>query len=351
MPKMKSNSRPTLIPTTTVHDQDTVRVGVAEIGSRAVRFLIADVSTAIGLKPLFAHSIKTDLIAGIQSGEIHETLISIERELSVFRQRASDLGVRRLAIIGTEAVRQLGARKDTRSLAILKEVEVLDERGEAYCSFVAAARGLPLPPSTTKDLLVIDQGAGSIEVAIGRAEPSIGMTDSVSLKLGGDRLLRQFETNGRDLKKLAAWMRPQIKLLSLNIGADPRTIIQGSAATSFAWRLVPREKKQKYRPALVHGRRVSRQELQTSLLELVGLPVSQWSPWRRSVDPNNPDSDQLERTLTGLVALSVLLTHLRIREFTVSADGTRHGMAWKLAADTVQVASEGSSYALGTKCV
>lgn len=312
----------------------SVRVGVVEIGSRSLRSLIADVSDKKGLEPLFTRAVDIEFMTSVRKGLTNITLSHIQSALADFRKKAAELKATRIVIFGTQAMRHVAALPEFQQSPLLAGIEILDQRSEAFCSLIASIKGMPRLKSKRGAVLAIDQGGGSIELALGSVGPPIEMSDFVSLELGGDRLLQYFASCQQNLEELSNWLSGHINSATVPQGKAERVVVQGSVATKCAWLAIRRDKAERYEPKRVHGTILDVQALQHMLSYVGGMPPEKWGPVRAFVDPSNPRSDAFERVITGATALKLLLQRLGSNEFVVSAHGTRHGMAWRLADET-----------------
>ena len=154
-----------------------VRVGVIEVGSRALQLLVADVSEATGIKPVSTRSVGTRLITAMRAGTGVTSVMDMQRIITDFRRRAEELGAERISVFGTEAVHHRGASGIRAVPSAYREMGALDRREEALCSLIAATNGLPRPGGANETILAIDQGGGSIELTLGRTGPPVEMLE------------------------------------------------------------------------------------------------------------------------------------------------------------------------------
>lgn len=299
-------------------DRSTVRVGVAEVGSRGIRILIADVSEREGLVPCHKDSISIGLMAAVTNGRPNESLEVVDRVLTDFKEKAAELQVDKISIIGTEAVRTLMEQPEYRTLPVLRQIEVLDRREEAYCSFISAARGLPRLKSARVPVLVIDQGSGSVELALGHASPPFELLGFASLRLGADALMRRHSAVDGDLLGLLRWIQAQIDKVDLPTNGSCGVVVQGSVATKCAWDLVRRGPEDRYSPWRVHGIVVESRALRKKIMTEATKRLPDWEP----------------EQLAGAMVLLGMINHFKASSVIVSAYATRYGRAWQLIEQT-----------------
>jgi exopolyphosphatase/guanosine-5'-triphosphate,3'-diphosphate pyrophosphatase len=310
---------------------DTIRVGVVEVGSRAVRLLVADVAGG-AVRPVVTRSQETHLIATVEQPPAarDRTLDSTADAISRFIDVAAAQGAARTSAFGTEAVRRLAARGLIPAGSSLSRLRVLTEEEEALCAARAALSGLDGKERGAGPGLVVDQGGGSLDIAVVRRDRPMALLASASLDLGSDRLTRQFAATGHDLPGFRSALEAQIQA-PIPEQAFSISVAQGSVATKCAWLSLSTKRGNRYDPRLVQGVELGIGSLGTMVSLFAQRPYAQWESLRAIFDPGNPASDEMERIVTGAVALSAVLKSLGVTRFTVSALGVRHGMALELA--------------------
>ncbi len=309
-------------------------VAVIEVGSRATRLLVATIGKA-GLKVVFSRAEQTHLMEAIRKGPEATAwkLASIKELIGGFRQKATELGVApdRISVFGTEAIRQLSGLPRFKGANVLAEVKVLDQKSEALCSFIAATMSASPRPDKNESVLVIDQGGGSIELAIGKIGPPIKLTYSVSLQLGHEKLVQTLQDLKLNLRFVQKELMQSIEKLHLPTPKIDRVIVQGSCATKYAWFELREPGESAYRSDRVQGKNYQTAELLTFIRRTEDFTPSQWPGLRAWAEPRDPKSKEFDMVATGIVALYLLLDHFNAKEFVVSSYGTRYGMAWWLA--------------------
>ncbi len=309
---------------------EAIRVGVIEVGSRAVRLLVADVVQG-ALRPVLTRSRETRLIASLEqaAGDRALTLDDTADAVSQFIGLAARQGAVRTVAFGTEAVRRLAAKALIPAGSALARLQVLSAEDEALCAARAALSGLDGAARPDDLALVIDQGGGSLDMAVVTRGPPMQVRSTGSLDLGSDRLVRRFTAMGCDLSALRsaleAEIRPPVAKDDFSI-----TVAQGSVATKCAWLSLSDKRGSRYDPRSVQGVELSVSNLEAMLALFTQRPYAQWEPLRAIFDPANPGGDEMERVVTGAIALSAVLQGLGVNRFTVSALGARHGMALEL---------------------
>src|ERR1700730_3593052 len=170
-----------------------MRLGVLDVGSNTVHFLVVDAYRGARPTPVFSHKSELRLGDHLEGG----TLLSEEgaQQLRAFvrdaLQIAEDKGVEELLAFATSAVRDAANADEV--LAQIREesdahIQVLSGQDEARLTFLAARRWFGW---SSGKLLVLDIGGGSLEIAEGGDE---GADGAISLPLGAGRLTRDWFT-------------------------------------------------------------------------------------------------------------------------------------------------------------
>lgn len=170
-----------------------MRLGVLDVGSNTVHLLVVDAHPGARPLPAFSHKVDLQLAAHLDAdnaltptGEARLTEVVAES-----LRMAEDKGVEEFLAFATSAVRD--ARNCDDVLARITEhtgaeIKVLSGENEARLTFLAARRWYGW---SSGQLLVIDIGGGSLEVAAGRDEEA---GTAMSLPLGAGRLTRDWFT-------------------------------------------------------------------------------------------------------------------------------------------------------------
>jgi exopolyphosphatase/guanosine-5'-triphosphate,3'-diphosphate pyrophosphatase len=190
-----------------------MRLGVLDVGSNTVHFLVVDAHQGGRPLPVFSH--KAELHLGdnlVEGGRLSD---SCARRLRAFAaealQIAEDKGVEELLPFATSAVRD--AANGDEVLASVREetgilIRVLSGSEEARLTFLAARRWFGW---SSGRLLLLDIGGGSLEIAAGIDEyPDL----AISLPLGAGRLTRDWLTQdpppAEEIRRLRKHVRAEI---------------------------------------------------------------------------------------------------------------------------------------------
>ena len=187
-----------------------MRLGVLDVGSNTVHFLVIDAHQGGRPLPVFSH--KAELHLGDHLVEGNRLSASVTRQLRAFveeaLQIAEDKGVEEMLAFATSAVRDaangdevLSRVKDGTGVAI----RVLPGEEEARLTFLAARRWFGW---SSGRLLMLDIGGGSLEIAAGiDEEPDV----AISLPLGAARLTRDWLTGNPPAPEQVRQLRRHVR--------------------------------------------------------------------------------------------------------------------------------------------
>lgn len=190
-----------------------MRLGVLDVGSNTVHFLVVDAHQ--GARPLPVYSHKAELRLGDHITDGDELSAECAAQLRSFVLEAltiaEDKGVEELLAFATSAVRD--ASNGDEVLAWIQQetqasVRVLPGPDESRLTFLAARRWFGW---SSGKLLMLDIGGGSLEIGYGIDEvPDVAM----SLPLGAGRLTREWFSNdpppGDEVRRMRKHVRAEI---------------------------------------------------------------------------------------------------------------------------------------------
>jgi exopolyphosphatase/guanosine-5'-triphosphate,3'-diphosphate pyrophosphatase len=207
-----------------------MRLGVLDVGSNTVHFLVVDAYPGARPLPAFSHKVELPLAAYLEPDDTlspagEKRLISV---VSDAMRIVEDKGVEEVMAFATSAVREavngdeVLARVQERTGA---EIKVLSGEHEARLTFLAARRWFGW---SSGRLLVIDIGGGSLEVGTGQDEdPEV----VVSLPLGAGRLTRDWLSADppppEEVRAMRKYVRAEIARKAgglLRVGAVDHTV-------------------------------------------------------------------------------------------------------------------------------
>lgn len=216
-----------------------MRLGVLDVGSNTVHLLVVDAQR--GGHPTPTSSVKTALRLAehVREGRLRpEGADALVAAVADARAEAAALGCEDLLAFATSAVRD--ASNSTQVLARVREetgvdLQVLTGPDEAALTFLAVRRWFGW---SSGQLLVLDIGGGSLEMAVGRDErPAVAL----SLPLGAGRLTREwFSTDPperRDVRALAEHVQDQLAPAASRLlaeGPPDRAVVTSKTFRSLA---------------------------------------------------------------------------------------------------------------------
>jgi exopolyphosphatase/guanosine-5'-triphosphate,3'-diphosphate pyrophosphatase len=190
-----------------------MRLGVLDVGSNTVHFLVIDARRGGRPLPVFSHKAELHLSNHLQAD--NRLSASVTRQLRTFvneaLQIAEDKGVEELLAFATSAVRD-AANGDEILDSVRAEtgvdIRALPGPEEARLTFLAARRWFGW---SSGRVLMLDIGGGSLEIAAGiDEEPDV----AISLPLGAARLTRDWLTGdppaAEDVRRLRRHVRAEI---------------------------------------------------------------------------------------------------------------------------------------------
>lgn len=164
-----------------------MRLGVLDVGSNTVHFLVVDAHPGAAPVPAFSHKVELRLAELLDArGAIRED--GVARLIGMVAESmrvAEDKGVEEVLPFATSAVREAANGEEVLALVRARtgvDLRVLSGTDEARLTFLAARRWFGWSAGR---LLLLDIGGGSLEIACGLDEEPDA---AVSLPLGAGRL-------------------------------------------------------------------------------------------------------------------------------------------------------------------
>src|SRR5229473_4525079 len=218
-----------------------MRLGVLDVGSNTVHFLVVDAYQGARPTPVFSH--KAELRLGDHLEDGNQLSQRIETQLRAFireaQQIAEDKGVEEMLAFATSAVRD--AANGDEVLARIRgetqaHIQVLPGIDESRLTFLAARRWFGW---SSGRLLLLDIGGGSLEIASGvDEEPGV----AISLPLGAGRLTREWlvgdPPSSDEIRRLRKHVRAEIAATAGTLMRDGRP--NHAVATSKTFRQLAR---------------------------------------------------------------------------------------------------------------
>lgn len=287
-------------------------VALLDLGSNAVRFVLARLDPASGVKIILEERVPTRLGAG-PDGVLPR--VAVDRTVMAathFLERVSRKAPRVIAI-ATSAVREAENREEL--LEPLRkagpvEVRVLTGSEEARLGAEAALATLPLVDGTVADL-----GGGSLEVTRVRARR---ITSVASLPLGCTRLTNRFlrgdPPGPNEVRALRENVRELLDSYSTSGGHAGALVVLGGTVRALAGLHAPR------RTTGTHGTTLRAVAVARVRQWLESMPVAS----RRELPGLKPD--RADVILAGALALEEVMLHGGHAALTVSSASVREGV-------------------------
>jgi exopolyphosphatase/guanosine-5'-triphosphate,3'-diphosphate pyrophosphatase len=299
-------------------------VALVDIGSNAVRCVVARLDANPGVEVTFRRRVQTRLGASasdeLPKAGVQATLRTTKRFLEEVTRNCQQA---RLLCVATAAVRD--AKNRDALLAPLgelgvREVRILSGSEEGQLGAEAALRALPI-----EDGVIIDLGGGSLQ-----STPVEGgvLQGSQSVPLGVARLSRRFlgsdPATPAELDALRAEVRAQLQPLLRPRSEGDRVLTSGGTVHALA-RLALSRREPEGDPQATHGYVLSREEL--------GAMRAWLEPLSREQLGNAPgiQPERADVILAGAIVLEEYLALSGFSELTASRTSVREGVLWREA--------------------
>jgi exopolyphosphatase / guanosine-5'-triphosphate,3'-diphosphate pyrophosphatase len=306
-----------------------MRVATIDIGTNSVLLLVAE-ETGGGLMPVEEHATVTRLGRGVdRTRSLDET--AVERTnacLADYAERIRALGVDRVAVVGTSALRDASGGEKVSAFVESRlgtPLRVISGLEEARLMFAGANSGLDAS-TVLGPLVAFDVGGGSTEVVQGVRSPngSVTLDYAESFDVGSVRLTERYvKADPPDVGELEAATKALDQtfavLPALSIDFPPIGIA-GTVTTLASVSL----RMQTYDGQRVHGKVLERSEIERVIAMLAGVSLED----RRCIAGLHPGRADVI-VAGGLVVLAVL-RRLGAGALRVSDRGLRWGLAEEL---------------------
>ena len=303
-------------------------VAAIDIGTNTVLLLVAERDASGQLVALEERATITRLGEGVDKtrtlapAAIERTNAAIDRYADIVDR----LGVQRVDVVGTSAMRDAGGGEAVRGHVKAKlgvEARTISGDEEARLTFAGALSGIP-SVGTSSHVRVFDIGGGSTEVVHGdRAKSAVLFAHSYDV--GSVRLTERHVKSDPPTQAELTAVRESARSAFASVPAFesdlPPVGIAGTMTTLAAVSL----KMEVYDGARVHGLRMPVTEIERVITELARLPQEQ----RCAVPGLEPKRADVI-VAGGLIALADL-EHVGASELMISDRGVRWGLAEQLA--------------------
>jgi exopolyphosphatase/guanosine-5'-triphosphate,3'-diphosphate pyrophosphatase len=310
-------------------------IGVIDVGSNTIRSLVVDVEPDGTPKVLDDSREVVRLASGLRRRgrlsrkAMRRAITALRRMADIARAR----GARRVAVVGTSAIREADNRRQfierVRAEAGLR-LRVVSETEEARLAFESAALSFDLGD---QPCAVADIGGGSSELILALGTH---IQQEHSLRLGAVSMTERFLTSdpvrGRDLERLQRHVRRRLRAARIEADPAPQFLIaSGGTATSLAQIVMARQG--------LEGRPVLGFEMtQAEVLHLLSAMLRRTNAERQKMPGLSPDRADI--IVAGAVILYEIMARLKINLLRVNARGIRHALLHRMIAKkTAQPAS------------
>jgi exopolyphosphatase / guanosine-5'-triphosphate,3'-diphosphate pyrophosphatase len=284
-----------------------MRVGVVDLGTNSTRLLVAEVDGA-HVEEIERRTDITRLGEGVDERRklLPLPIARVRNVLSDYRRELDEQGAERVLAIGTSAVRDADNGD-----AFLGEVEwsygwktrLLTGEEEANLTCKGVANGRPLDDTT----VIVDIGGGSTEL--------ITAAGCVSLDIGSvrltERFLRSDPPTREELEACAAGARAALPDLEPTSAIGVAGTITSLAALELGY----------YDRDQIHGRRLSRDEVEAQLERLASSPLAE----RRRLPGLEPERAPV--IVAGAVIVDEILKRYELSGLKISERDLLHGAA------------------------
>ncbi len=301
------------------------RVGTIDIGTNSVLLLVTESKAGV-LEAVREVSTVTRLGQGVDRTRLLAPA-AIERTLrclAEYRAVLDELGVKRLRVVGTSALRDATGAQDflRRAEGLLGvPAEVISGEQEARLAFKGALSALPV----LGPVLVLDIGGGSTEFILGEVtRDGLTVHSALSLNIGSVRLTERHVHSDPpapgELLALRADIERELGAVELPARVGSVVGVAGTVTTlGSVIRALPR-----FDAVALHGELILARELRETLNRLTQLPVNV----REAIAGMNPG--RADVIIAGGLILEAALAYAGAEECLVSARGLRWGLAEEL---------------------
>ena len=290
-------------------------LALVDLGSNAVRFVLARVTPGRGFRLLRESRAQTRLAAGrgrrLAARSVQATVEATRR----FLRDAGQGRPLRVLAVATAAVRDAdNAHRLAEAMRRVAgvDIEVLDWKEEARLGAAAAVASLP-----ARDALVVDLGGGSLQVTRVRDD---AITPLACAPLGAVRATRQYLRHDppapTEIGALRRHVRQELDGIASGLGRDTVLIGLGGTARSLG-RMYLRARR---RRRALHGLRLDRETVGALCGRLQAMPL------RRRARVEGLRRERADVIVAGAVVLDELMSVTGRPALTVCERGVRHGL-------------------------
>jgi len=294
-----------------------MRLGVLDVGSNTIHLQVVDGHLGGPPVPNSSHKSVIRLTEYLdESGAITE--LGIDRITDAIQSNmksAQHLDIDELLAFATSAIREATNSDDVIAhvnKACGIDLQVLSGEEEARFTFLAARRWLGW---SSGDLLVLDIGGGSLEIARGAEEDPIFKT---SMQLGAGRLTRQFlkgdPFTSKSLKALEEYLEEKIEPLASSLSTFEK---DNAAGTSKTFRTLAKLSQNLY-PKF--GQHLTLNALDELVPRLQGLSLE------KRKELQSVSAERAPQIVAGAMVAKQLMQTLELKEIRICPWALREGI-------------------------
>lgn len=294
-----------------------MRLGVLDVGSNTIHLQVVDGHLGGPPVPNSSHKSVIRLTEYLdESGAITE--LGIDRITDAIQSNmksAQHLDIDELLAFATSAIREATNSDDVIAhvnKACGIDLQVLSGEEEARFTFLAARRWLGW---SSGDLLVLDIGGGSLEIARGAEEDPIFKT---SMQLGAGRLTRQFlkgdPFTSKSLKALEEYLEEKIEPLASSLSTFEK---DNAAGTSKTFRTLAKLSQNLY-PKF--GQHLTLSALDELVPRLQGLSLE------KRKELQSVSAERAPQIVAGAMVAKQLMQTLELKEIRICPWALREGI-------------------------
>ena len=294
-----------------------MRLGVLDVGSNTIHLQVVDAHLGAPPIPNSSHKSIIRLTEYLdESGAITQIGIDkITESIVTNMANAAHLNIDELLAFATSAIRE-AENSDEVIAHVNKEcgidLQVLSGDEEARFTFLAARRWLGW---SSGDLLVLDIGGGSLEIARGPDEDPQFKT---SIQLGAGRLTRKFlkgdPYSSKSLKSLEEYLEEEISPLADSLSTYEKDIASGTSKTFRTLAKISQNLYPKF------GQHLTLQALNEMVPELQSLDLDS----RKKL--SSVSAERAPQIVAGAMVARQLMKTLSLREIQICPWALREGI-------------------------
>ena len=308
----------------TLHNRNLV----IDVGTNSVHMLVCDVGTN-GQKPKIVLDDRRITRLGHGLALTHElqeeAMVRTCATLRDFAVQAGRLGVEQIVAVGTSALRE--ARNAVEFVKRVEnlcgiEIEIISGETEARCAFLSIRSDTYFSHLNGDHIMVIDIGAGSTEIIVGRQE----VDNFMSVNLGAVYLTETFLANDpptdEELRVLYSFLEETWStqpVARAKFHSEPALTGIGGTIVNLAGMKLGLDP---FDPRLLHGEMLHITEIENQICRLCSVPLNE----RKRIP--GLEAKRADIITAGATVLRSILKHFGASRIRVSTHGLRYGVMY-----------------------